>query len=90
MPSPSAWAASSDGGGGVAEGDRMPWGGFGDACKQLELNFIAAGFFDDDLAFGQTRQSQALGQIGINDCQLPSNNGNGVATRLVHSSVVLP
>ena len=50
----------------------MPWGGFGDACEQLELNFIAAGFFDDDLvAFGQTRQSQALGQIGINDCQLP-------------------
>ena len=62
----------ADGGGGAAEGDRMPRGGFGDACEQLELNFIAAGFFDDDLvAFGQTRQSQPLGQIGIHDCQLP-------------------
>ena len=50
----------------------MPRGGFGGACEQLKLYFIATGFFEDDLiTFGQTRQSQALRQIGIHDCQLP-------------------
>ena len=72
MPSPSAWAVILPM---VAAGPLKVTECHGavsvHACEQLELNFIAAGFFDDDLvAFGQTRQSQALGRPD-HDRQLP-------------------